>query len=535
MLYLEVYQSGIITDDPAHELVPIRPFLKRVEVDTIAQCREFVRICDFSHSACHSQNLSFLPTRLLRIDTSEDEGSTRVRLCLTATLSQVHYEKMEYSTLSYCWGGQQEFRLNAESEDLLLSGVSASHLPRTLFDAVQVSRHLGIPFIWIDSLCIRQDDRKEMASEVASMHLVYSNSAVTISAAKATHCEEGFLSPCSFPLPESLGYKLPISTPSGDIGSIVLCPKSVGEPIDQRGWTLQEHLLARRVLRFTNWGVHWSCGSIFHAENTDTLPREIINQAESTAETSRGLKSLSGTEDRSCKTWMGIVMDYSRRISSDSLDMLPAMSAIAETWARGAKDQYLAGLWRSHLPLALLWTVRGSRTIGSYIAPSWSWATAVGEILWASEIATQIDSDLRFEECTTILTSPQAPLGAIQSGRLVVYGRIQRTNTEFDRFKQHTPQSGLLDIASASKILDHNFSDIDTLHHFENTEWYCLQLCIFEENTETGPCGLILATKDGEVFERVGMFWFDDYKPRVDFANRRSAFQNIAPRRITII
>lgn len=112
------------------------------------------------------------------------------------------------------------------------------------------------------------------------MHLVYGNYFIPLSAARASHCSEGYLHQDSLLVLGTAGYKLPFVSPSGRLGTVILSKNGPGRnsPVDKRGWTFQEHLLARRVLRFTNYQLHWSCRSIsmFEVENTTTLPSNHV-------------------------------------------------------------------------------------------------------------------------------------------------------------------------------------------------------------------------------------------------------------------
>ncbi|KAH7086209.1 heterokaryon incompatibility protein-domain-containing protein [Paraphoma chrysanthemicola] len=283
-----------------------------------------------------------LPTRLLYVDTSSEGTGLRVQLHLTSA-SRAEATATRYATLSYCWGGPQEFQLNTESESMLMSGFQASLLPKTLHDAVQVAWDIGLRWIWIDGLCIRQDDVEDKAMEVARMHLIYGSSFVTISASRADSCAQGFLHQSSLPAPATVGYKIPYASPSKRQGSVILSKlfRKIS-PIDNRGWTLQEHLLAHRVVRFTDYQLHWTCmdTSMFEPKSPESLPTSHVRNVKLAYEMYKGIRD----ENRGCRHWMNIVEEYCRRRLTDGSDKLPAMSGIAESWARTSNDEYLAGL-----------------------------------------------------------------------------------------------------------------------------------------------------------------------------------------------
>lgn len=95
-------------------------------------------------------------------------------------------------------------KLDAESEEELRRGISVSLLPQTLRDAVVVTWELGLRFVWIDCLCIRQDDPGELALEITQMPAIYRNSHITISELKVFK----FLHPTKRPS----GYISPVQT-----------------------------------------------------------------------------------------------------------------------------------------------------------------------------------------------------------------------------------------------------------------------------------------------------------------------------------
>lgn len=81
-------------------------------------------------------------------------------------------------------------RCNVEAR---FAGFQVSSLPLTLRDAIRVTRALNIPFLWIDSLCIVQDDTEDWKREASKMESVYSNAEITIAATCANSSWDGFL------------------------------------------------------------------------------------------------------------------------------------------------------------------------------------------------------------------------------------------------------------------------------------------------------------------------------------------------------
>lgn len=122
------------------------------------------------------------------------------------------------------------------------SGCNLSEMPQTFVDAITVTRHLGIRYIWIDSLCICQDDAEDWSRESARMCDVYSNAYLVIAANRSVDCSGGCFHTRQ---PRSQAV---ISLP-GDVGKVHAtmvfpsdqqCAFNLAEfrhePLSKRGW-----------------------------------------------------------------------------------------------------------------------------------------------------------------------------------------------------------------------------------------------------------------------------------------------------------
>jgi hypothetical protein len=101
----------------------------------------------------------------------------------------------EYLALSYVWGKVNSFTLRKENFKKLQQpgGLSAilKQLPRTIQDAILVTRQLGHRYLWIDSLCIVQDDVEFKSKIIDKMDLVYENAFMTLIAASGSDSNSG--------------------------------------------------------------------------------------------------------------------------------------------------------------------------------------------------------------------------------------------------------------------------------------------------------------------------------------------------------
>jgi hypothetical protein len=138
------------------------------------QCLDVVKRwmenCTNVHEKCKKDGLSQLPTRVL--DVSDDQ----------VRLYESKRELEPYLTLSHCWGKTQIITTTTITKEERIKEIPWSSLSKTFQDAITVTRHLGFRYIWIDSLCIIQDDKHDWDMEAANMALVYKGSQLTIAA-----------------------------------------------------------------------------------------------------------------------------------------------------------------------------------------------------------------------------------------------------------------------------------------------------------------------------------------------------------------
>jgi hypothetical protein len=115
-------------------------------------------------------------------------------------------ERDNYLTLSYCWGQGERLLTTISSYEIFRRRLpSDDQIPLTFRDAFTVTRALGHRYIWIDALCIIQDDPQDLNREMAKMGDIYHNSTVTIFAGKGPHSSSGlfalrngpFYKPCN--------------------------------------------------------------------------------------------------------------------------------------------------------------------------------------------------------------------------------------------------------------------------------------------------------------------------------------------------
>lgn len=220
------------------------------------RARSWISNCLTSHRHDRSDHdSSFRPSRLLHI--KEKPGSYQVQLSSTSRY-QVG-PVVPFVALSYCWGGDQQHKTTKQS---IKSGADVVYheLPKTIQDAIKATVKLVYEYLWVDSLCIAQDDKEEIACEIAQMPLIYSNAVVTIAASVSKSASSGFLHDRK-DLVES--GKIQVLWPDGssEVMRLVLSKRDEfhPEPLDKRAWAMQERILSTRILDYRSRQLQFTC------------------------------------------------------------------------------------------------------------------------------------------------------------------------------------------------------------------------------------------------------------------------------------
>jgi Heterokaryon incompatibility protein (HET) len=219
--------------------------------------REWLRDCNETHSdhgmACNADNE--LPTRVL--DVGDVENQIQPRL-----YRPKKDEKGRYIALSHCWGESQLISTKTASIEAHYEAIKWNDLPKTFQDAVVVTGKLGIRFLWIDSLCIIQDDPDDWLREAKCMEKVFASAYCTIAASSAKNSTEGFL----IPRPVKQAVRLADNVYACEVGQN-FDHDIESAVLNQRGWVLQERALSPRTIHFTATQTYWECGSVIRCEN----------------------------------------------------------------------------------------------------------------------------------------------------------------------------------------------------------------------------------------------------------------------------
>ncbi|KAJ4256024.1 hypothetical protein NW762_009098 [Fusarium torreyae] len=422
--------------------------------------------CRETHTRCHDAELDprNLPIRVLDL-----HGLNESRVYLRNT-SQT---QGEYAALSYCWGpGSPGLFTTAKNVHAHQDeGIEIGNLPATIRDTINVTKELGIRYLWVDRLCIIQDSTEDWTQQAALMCQIYSGAAVTLSADGSKSAADGLF--CTSQTLASLEYKA-YQDPKQPNNPFVLHQRvyhstqqsrsqNNTQPIDQRGWTMQERLTSRRVLHFTTEELVWECRTLLECEcrrQSHSSPHLFDH---------RRMHSLETTYDH----WRSVVSQYTKRVLSEDTDKLPALRGLVTrfqelmSYFEGGDmlEDYLAGLWRGDLVAQLAWKAPSDRALEvfhkakgdmsliglpevmppgihtgawnrivhkrkhregwhrakDYIAPSWSWAQLHGPVTYlACRPHTPFISYVDIVQAKTVPRISGQPTGQVISGHITM-------------------------------------------------------------------------------------------------------------------
>ncbi|KFY74101.1 hypothetical protein V499_05851 [Pseudogymnoascus sp. VKM F-103] len=365
------------------------------------------------------------PTRVLDVGTT---GDLQIRLIDSRGMTG------QYAALSHRWSTNpiEHFKTTKPLLDQRKAGININAMPLNFQDAVKVTRKLGIQYLWIDSLCIIQDDTGDWECESAVMGQVYNNSSVTIRAAAersrspSKQYSGGFLSrPAS--TTDSPTVEIPYRKRNGELaGSWFMQPDKyfhIGNwELHTRGWVLQEEQLARRSISYYGDKVSWMCklstSMTSEPQRGEVYSPEYIKNAESMEN-----EDFNGY-------WLDIAFMYSMRHLTFEPDRFPALSGLATFFSKRLGKQYYAGIFSGGIAHGLLWCavtpgILSRRKITGYVGPSWSWMSVNGRITFKGRGGDD-ESVSALGDVTFKLTPlGMDPNGTLKDGQMQLTGNIK--------------------------------------------------------------------------------------------------------------
>jgi hypothetical protein len=314
-----------------------------------------------------------------------------------------------YATLSHCWSNNitvlgKTTRLNLKSH-LEILNLSATYTGTKSFrEAVDVCRILGIPYLWIDSLCIIQHDQSDQLSnlddwtwEALDMGRIYKDSALTLAATGASGNPSNGLYGNRRSLAQyvTVPFKMEEDDDPNGFFYVSLCPLGFDEEVSNsrlytRGWVLQERLLSPRYLHFGESQWFWQCREGTIAE----VPG--FEDGEMSIGSDLGMsQSILKDDIAFTKWWTQIAETYSRLDFTYDRDRSIALQGLVSEIQKINPQDHYYGMWSNKFYMQLLWYVDASRqrddgrttqggdamaasvpTRAVPYTPSWSWMSS---------------------------------------------------------------------------------------------------------------------------------------------------------------
>ncbi|ERS96148.1 hypothetical protein HMPREF1624_07684 [Sporothrix schenckii ATCC 58251] len=450
--------------------------------------RSWLDDCSQHHKHCsttaHTKLPPQLPTRVIDVTCSP----ARIVQAVDINKGRPDHGCAEYVALSHCWGRPPiKTLLKSTTIKEYTIGIPEQDLPRNFRDAITVTRNLGVPYVWIDSLCIIQDSVDDWRYESVRMGALYSRATFSLLAMAADQSEKGLLNDvpwsivpaCTVPFVTDAGTATlqvsPIYQDSENLRQL-----SDTAPLSVRGWTLQEVVFSARILFYGAHQIYWFCTEGGY-KSAESLPDGILYPhnkypsiasayfgEDTTATPTPAPLSIASAPTVAASTTEAILTDfyhfvesYARRTLTFGTDKFPAVASFAQNVDRAIKRSqsqrrggskpvdysYVAGIWSGDFRRGLLFCPDGmhaphvlqtNEKDGLYRAPSWSWAVTDAPIVFlaAQTPLTGTPSPLNAQllSWSARPRDPNNAFGAIDGARIVVKGRVCRLRRSATHF-----------------------------------------------------------------------------------------------------
>ncbi|KAL8750401.1 MAG: hypothetical protein Q9184_006438 [Pyrenodesmia sp. 2 TL-2023] len=288
-------------------------------------------------------------------------------------------EECQYVTLSYVWGTIPGFMTTkANIKELESPGIvhtRAYQLPSTIRDAIDLVRKIGYRFLWIDRLCIVQDDEANVQANIWNMDRIYGQSVLLIIAADGDHADAG-LSRMRLSTGNHQTQNLLRIEPALRLVTVSkLRPLRDKSTYQRRGWTYQEEFFAKRKLIFV--------GDRVFFERRSARWQEDIALEDQTIQSKPIHRPVKPHPRSIYRSYRNSVCEFTSRQLTFPIDVMNAFAGVSNYWAEFFGATMKHGLPNSVFDWAILWKPRQSlrrRQGEGWSFPTWSWAGWMGPV-----------------------------------------------------------------------------------------------------------------------------------------------------------
>lgn len=394
--------------------------------------RVSLEACQRSHEGCRRDDRPELPTRVVYVG-SKDRS---VRLYHSKPS-----ERDDYVALSYCWGKSQPLTTTRENLQMMINGISWDQVPKTLREAMEFTRKLGVPYIWIDALCIIQNDAQDWEIEAARMRTIYEHALLTLSATSSPDVSIGCFLPRTKPAHRLSAPDVFVRISCTTTHASLFKYAQDGNGIDfspyaamSRGWIFQERLLSPRILYAAYDELIWECRACITCECSPVdryrgLGVNAVTEYKKHEWERQQFGEEYGDDHATAaagivRIWLDLLAAYSHREFGFYSDRLVALSGIAQKFQNLDRlGEYHAGIWQFSMVTQLAWArwpgqrIRESARVGG---PSWSWAAVNQPVIFAEIYRpSMIRTQFQVWDCRSELKTTD-PTGAVSAGILTV-------------------------------------------------------------------------------------------------------------------
>lgn len=318
-----------------------------------------------------------------------------VRLCLVEA-----EPGKPYVALSYVWGAVSQYKTVREDLELLQQDGYLDNeeieIPRTIKDAIGLVPLLGERYLWVDSLCIVQEDGDELWDQINNMASIYANASLTIVAAQGQDALFGLHGIQGISQPRRLldeVHTLQGGTPvlmHGESWFSRLMPTKYSH----RAWTFQEYLFSRRKIIFKDDTVYWQCASASWEEEIAQVQCSKLalgmGAGSNIDSTLLHRNALVPRQISSLTDYARLVYGFNTKELTYPEDVPYAFAGIATMLSKTFVDGIVCGLPAMFLDVALLWESHEAcmkrrlpiqmQDEATTVLPSWSWMGWKGRI-----------------------------------------------------------------------------------------------------------------------------------------------------------
>lgn len=410
----------------------------------IKTIQSMIQQCDTNHSICRNRASGYLPQRIL--DLSTDDPAKGIVLRDFDSHSNLQQGTHRYMALSYRWGiGRGMPQTTVNTLNTHKKKVAWETLPRGFQEAIVLTKALNVRFLWIDSLCVIQDDPADKLRASAELDDIFGNAVLTIAATSAPDPTKGLF------VPKLQTFKVQATDSKGSLSKVYVREQpshhsfkksfDAGSPVNDwelpsnalkeanartplltRAWAFSERLLSSRILHFTDSELIYECREGFQCEcgriederydprKTDSIKRDFAKCAalqngegqhrrmDSVVSQLAATTLTDGNEDHHAspadplEQWSYIVTAYTARNLTFDTDRLLAIAGVAKSLSTIINAGYIAGHW-TNSTLGLLWYpndgahCRRPKQVPGRNVPSWSWASVEGSPIWFDNLS----------------------------------------------------------------------------------------------------------------------------------------------------